>query len=291
MLDDIRVRLLTAKDVPFAMKLTQLAAWNQSEADWLNFISYEPKGCFLVEYQKIPAATGIALNYQHKLGWIGMVLVHPNMRRKGLGKAVMNRAISYLKDLGVDCIKLDATPMGRNLYLNLEFTDEYKLERLEGLIWTENQSLTGPSESSNLRQMKLEDIKDVAEYDGEIFGVRRDEIINGLFMCLPKYSYVYKDGNKVMGYILCRKGTNAYHIGPWIAEDFQIGKLLYNFIAKDIEGEKVFIDIIQSNNDVRDFLKSLGYTVKRDFVRMYRGVNKWPGKPWRIYSISGPEKG
>ena len=42
----IEVRLLLESDIPAALRLRELAQWNQTENDWLRLLRLEPNGCF-----------------------------------------------------------------------------------------------------------------------------------------------------------------------------------------------------------------------------------------------------
>jgi GNAT superfamily N-acetyltransferase len=130
--DDVTLRVMRADDVPFANSLRQIAGWNQTEHDWRGYLSYDPDGCFVAEVQGRPAGTATTIRYGDRFGWIGMVLVHPDYRRLGVGTQLLNRAISRLKECRVRCIRLDATPMGKKVYVPLGFVDEYELSRYEG---------------------------------------------------------------------------------------------------------------------------------------------------------------
>src|SRR5688500_17823494 len=127
----LRLRPLTREDLSFADSLRALAGWNQTLADWERFLALEPDGCFLAEWQGVSAGTATTTVYGAELAWIGMVLVHPEYRRRGIGQALLERCIEYLSKRGVRCIKLDATPEGKRVYANLGFQDEWTLTRWE----------------------------------------------------------------------------------------------------------------------------------------------------------------
>ena len=97
------------------------AGWNQTERDWRGYLSYDPEGCFVAEVRGQPAGTATTIRYGDRFGWIGMVLVHPDHRRLGLGTRLLKQAIARLQECGVRCTKLDATPMGRTVYVPLGF--------------------------------------------------------------------------------------------------------------------------------------------------------------------------
>src|SRR3954467_8790642 len=130
---DIAFRPLMKADIPRAHELRRLANWNQSQQDWAGYLEFEPKGCFAAEVDGLVVGTATTITYGKSFGWIGMVLVDPDYRRGGVGTALLLRAIEFLKSRGVESIKLDATPMGRPVYLPLGFRDEYELARYEGI--------------------------------------------------------------------------------------------------------------------------------------------------------------
>ena len=132
------IRTLKESDIPAAQRLRELAKWNQVDQDWRNLLSFEPNGCFVAEMDGRVVGSATSTRYvpnsgAGSFGWIGMVLVDPDYRRHGIGSTLLKRCIQYLKDCGVETVKLDATPMGKLVYEKLGFHDEYNIERWEGV--------------------------------------------------------------------------------------------------------------------------------------------------------------
>src|SRR5207253_338766 len=67
-----------------------------------------------------------------RAGWVGMVLVDPEFRRRGVATALMGAALDHLRRRGVTTVKLDATPAGRSVYERLGFEPESLLRRWAG---------------------------------------------------------------------------------------------------------------------------------------------------------------
>ena len=122
-------RLLTPNDLPQAMLLKEAAGWNQTRQDWGNVLALAPDGCFGMECDGVLASTTTAVCYGCELAWIGMVLTHPEYRGRGLARGLMEHTLENLEARQVAWIKLDATDMGRPLYLRLGFEDECVIER------------------------------------------------------------------------------------------------------------------------------------------------------------------
>ena len=144
----LRIRGMQESDLPFADSLRALAGWNQTLEDWRRFLVTQPKGCFVAEWEGTRAGTATTVVYGSALAWIGMVLVHPEYRRRGVGRALLLRCIDYLQGLKVKCVKLDATPEGRLVYENLGFKEEWPLRRWEG-------KFVGPMRGANDRNIRV----------------------------------------------------------------------------------------------------------------------------------------
>ena len=128
----VEICTMQAEQIPFGMSLKEAAGWNQLPLDWERFQEFEPNGCFVARCDGELAGTATSIAYEKLFGWVGMVLVHENMRRRGLGRALLMAGIEYLEEQGVAAVKLDATPMGKQLYDTIGFVDEYLVERWQG---------------------------------------------------------------------------------------------------------------------------------------------------------------
>ena len=73
--------------------------------------------------------TAATLSYENRFAWIGMVLVDPDYRNRGIGTSLLQRTIEYLDAAGIPTLKLDATPAGKPLYEKLGFVSEYEIDR------------------------------------------------------------------------------------------------------------------------------------------------------------------
>src|ERR1051325_8211177 len=203
----IRLRNLTRADIPFAMALKSAAGWNQTEPDWERFLDLEPDGCFLAEYESQPAGTVTALCYERKFGWIAMMLVDPQRRRLGIASVLLKSAVDYLQSRGVETAKLDATPMGKTLYDQFGFHDEFRFERRV-------RNSPPPPASASCAPILPRDLDRIAEFDAAIFGADRGPLLASLLRNTPGLCF-QTDGGFVMG----RPGATDTQIGPLVATD------------------------------------------------------------------------
>ncbi|MEO7142490.1 MAG: GNAT family N-acetyltransferase, partial [Bryobacteraceae bacterium] len=123
------IRLLTELDVNAALKLSQEAGWNQTEADWRRVLALAPDGCFAIDREGSLAATATVVCYGRALAWIGMVLTRDRFRRLGLARLLVEYALEFSRQRRIPVIGLDASEMGWPLYTSLGFREECAIER------------------------------------------------------------------------------------------------------------------------------------------------------------------
>lgn len=283
-IDGLVFRKLLETDVSFGMELKNFAKWNQTEADWKRFLLYEPDGCFVAMYNGEPVGTVTTINYQKRFGWIGMVLVHHQKRRIGIGTALLCKAINYLKEIGVETIKLDATPEGKNVYVPLGFLEEFDLNRRQGVGVITN--------CEEFPIISVEDLHDIIRFDANVFGAERETVIKNLVQENPDMSFMVRSHkSQIEGYITARSGLNAYQIGPWISKSASLAEELFVLMLKKLSGKRIFLDVPCENEKSVETVEKYGFTIQRGFTRMFLGSNAYPGTPSYIYATSGAEKG
>jgi len=281
---DIEIRQMTPRDIPAAMRLKELAGWNQTERDWMRYLAFEPEGCFVAVRGGIVCGTVIAQRYGTDLGWIGMVLVDPEHRHQSIGTRLLDRGLDFLDRQGIETVKLDATPEARSLYLARGFKDEYEIERWGGIA--------APKQNPGIRRIEFHDMGRICACDAMVFGADRTRLLTALWQEAPEYTAVAHSGGEVAGYFFGRAGSRAHYLGPWVAggNGELAEQLLVEFLSR-AAGERVFVDICLENPDARPIMEAIGFSHQRRLTRMYRGPNRSPGKPSMICGIAGPELG
>lgn len=281
----VMLRVMRPDDIAFADELRQIAGWNQTVPDWQGYLSYDPEGCFVAEVGGRKAATATTIHYGNRFGWIGMVLVHPDFRRLGIGTQLLHRAIGRLKACNVKSIKLDATPMGKNVYVPLGFVAEYELSRYEGTPAAPN-----PAADRDVVALSEAEFAAVIELDAQAFGSERSAVLHALASRNPELCFAVRDGNGVAGFLIARLGATAVQIGPWIARDPVTALRLLHACFRQVSG-RVFVDVVEPNAAASDLIRRQGFTVQRTLTRMYLGDNAHPGEPQLVFGVSSPEKG
>lgn len=282
----VTLRRLVAADVPVAMELKNLAGWNQTARDWLGYLEYEPEGCFAAEWAGRTVGTATTIRHEGRVGWIGMVLVHPDARRAGIGTKLLRQSIDYLRGTGTPCIKLDATPMGRKVYVPLGFQDEYELSRFTGVA-----PAVAPESGHDVRPLAAADLAAVTAFDAPRFGAERGVVLRSMAQRNPAMCWVAWTPAGVGGYLLGREGHGPVQLGPWVAREAGIAEALLRRFLAVIPGRTFYVDVPHPNAAGCALVKKYGLTVQRGYARMFLGENRHPGDPASVFGTSGAEKG
>jgi GNAT superfamily N-acetyltransferase len=278
-------RTMRSDDIPAGLSLCRAAGWNQLSRDWELFVNVSPEGCRVaIDDSGKVVGTVTTVRYEDRFSWIGMVLVDPDKRRQGIGINLLKESLRILQY--ENTVKLDATPAGREVYLKLDFRDEYYLSRMHCASISAK-----PLNETSVRLVKEEDLPGIFEYDRKAFGAKRDKVLEWMWKGAPELAYAFEKGGKILGYCFCRHGYNHTHIGPVVSRDELIAKQLVSAVLAKCSGKSAIIDAPHRSRAWQSWLEKNGFAEQRPFMRMFLGDNKWPGRPEHQFAILGPEFG
>ena len=281
----MHIRIMTERDLSSALRLKEIAGWNQTAADWKRFLNASPEGCFVADVDSQVRGTVTTISFERRFAWVGMVLVDPQFRSRGIGTCLLRKAIEYLDEIKVPSIKLDATPQGKPLYEKLGFVVEYEIER-----WTLHRSHQQPSKTpSNFSAAELPAA--ILEADRQIFGADRSQLLQSLHQETPAFTSQIWRNEHLQGYALGRRGSFADQLGPWITNQKEAARTLLKEFLSCSTRETLIVDCRKANGMAGRLLKSFGFTIARPLTRMYRGANDYPGDAESVCAIMGPEFG
>lgn len=279
----IEYRTMVHADIEAGLLFCRLAGWNQLARDWEFFLKHSPDGCRVAVSGNKVVGTVTTIKYENKFSWIGMVLVDPNYQRQGIGIQLLKEGLHILGDQ--ESVKLDATPAGRQVYLKLGFVDEYHLSRMQR---------TGPvniSATTAAKPLDRNDLLPLPAFDRNFFGAGRQRLLEWMWEGDQRLSFIIKQGNEIQGYCMGRHGYNYTHIGPLVAKNPSIAKELLLEALKNCTSQPVILDATHFEPQWLQWLKAIGFSEQRLFIRMYKGVNKfWAGQQ-NQFGILGPEFG
>ena len=273
--------------------LTMRVGWNQTDCDINRMVGMDPRGTFAARVSgegfDLPVATASVLPLGRDNTWIGMILVHPELRRQGIANCMMQHCVKYAIDSGKIINGLDATPMGNTVYGAVGYVNSFRvwrsvfeLKEFEGRAYDQNR----------IKPMQAGDLGDVIRYDASSW-IEREEIIRGLFRDGgDEGCFVYRDDSGVVrGFCMTRPGRIRPFVGPFIADTDEIASGLLAAAARRLlkagGAANAFIDTpeihfadrgVYAERVFEQAQKPSGHKLSkslacvRDFTRMYQLV-------------------
>jgi len=283
----LSIRMITPADLADADELRRLAGWNQTLTDWLRFLRCEPNGCFVAHYGNAVVGTATTICYGKELGWIGMLLVHPDHRRSGIGSALLRRAIDYLRTQGARSIKLDATPLGEPLYVRHGFQSELSLTRWQRAGREIGSAEELPEAPAPVSETELAAI---VALDAATFGLPRSLLFRELLAQRPRI--ITRPPNRnAQAYGLLRAGARSFYLGPVVATEPGGAAQVIGELLAQIPDQAVYWDVLDGNASAAGLARQLGFTPQRPLLRMFHGENFKLAQPLWQFALVDPAVG
>lgn len=260
---------LTAADLPACLALSDLAGWNQIEADWRVFLDCGAVWGIRVDGEV--AASAALLPYPPRIAWISMVLTAAAARGRGFGSRLTAVAAAEAKRLGL-APQLDATGDGERIYSALGF------EALAGLTrWRREGPNPGLAPAAAPAPTLADDL------DRAGIGFSRPAMLRRLASRGPAVS-----GAGFAAF--SRDGRTAHHIGPILTESPDRVESALAAMLAGAEGRALIVDANDAAPGVAALLERLEFRPVRAFRRMALG-DAPPPDPARYCAAAGPEFG
>ena len=278
---ELTIRPLETTDAAAGLRLSTLAGWNQSESHWAFLIANSwSRG---VTFDDLLVGTVIVLSYPSGMGWIGMVLVDPVWRGRGVATRLLSEAITYCESRGL-VPALEATPEGHHVYKRLGFVDGGELVRMRRVERRGDHARSGDLERGQ------ETGEAARDWDREAFGYDRGLVLGWLEsgwrdLCVARSV----TGGGLEAVAWGRRGRTAVQIGPFLARSPEAAR---SFLADYIQCEEStwILDVPVRRSKFIGWLHSQGFEIERSFTRMMLGRY---GVDFRNeqFAVAGPELG
>ena len=198
---------MSKADLAFA-NCTQAEGWiSETREDFEIFLDHDPDGCVTAFDHGQRIGICIATRYDC-FGFIGQLIVIPEKRGAGCGRALLSKAIDYLKGFWLQNIYLDGVPRAISLYKRAGFLEICLSLRFIGTI---NGFSIPP-----IRNMNPYDLQDVTLLDRKAFGSDRSNFLMQRFNRYPDLCKVLEVNHRILGFIMGKLRKNLVVAGLWI---------------------------------------------------------------------------
>lgn len=238
----------------------------QGELDFL--LSSFPAGCFCVRDQTGNGAGFVTCLKHGRGGWIGNLIVRPDLRGQGIGEALFLRGVEALQAAGVETIWLTASEMGRQLYEKHGFATIDRIIRWAG----EARGLADAAETCGRGAFDC-------SLDALCWGDRRDRLLEwatgrGLSIAEPGASAILQSAGA------------AIQLGPWAATDGnRAGRLFAVALSLASAGTTMICDTPLSNGTCQELLQKTGFSRRGETRLMCCGAEP-AYRPEYLYALA-----
>lgn len=277
------IRVMTSGDLEIALGWAREEGWNPGLDDAAAFHAADPTGFFMGFIDGSPASSISVVKYGESFAFLGLYIVRPQHRGKGLGKAIWDRGIA---SAGNRTIALDGVVAQQDNYRKSGFELAHRSARWGGRL---NGRLTV---RSFVRSVGPDDIPAILAYDAGIFPAARDSFLRTwLDRSAARQTEGYFDAaGGLRGYGSIRRCAEGWKIGPLFADEPAVAEALIATLVAPAASDPVFVDIPEPNGPAIAIAKRLGFAPTFETARMYRGPA--PDLPLpQIYGITTLELG
>jgi ribosomal protein S18 acetylase RimI-like enzyme len=273
------VRSMKAEEVALAMEWAEQEGWNPGCHDAPCFRAADPTGFYVGELRGEPVGSISAVAYDEHFGFIGLYIVRPEFRGKGLGLRIWQHGMAYLGERNVG---LDGVVAQQANYAKSGFRLAHRNIRYQGIA-----DGAGNSALSSLSDVPFNQL---AAYDQQLFPAPRVGFLNAWVSQPDVVALAAIHEGRMRGYGVLRKCRHGRKIGPLFADDEWTGEQLFSALLSRYPNEMVSIDVPESNRAAIALAEQYGMASTFETARMYTKVP--PAIPLeRVYGITSFELG
>lgn len=221
-----------------------------------------------------PIGTGLG-TIHGDVGWVGVIFVVPELRRRGIGRALTEAVCDILAGAGCRSLVLVATDLGRPLYERLGFREQTRYHMFAG---NPLDVAPVPPPGASLRPVRPSDLDAIEALDREATGERRRPLIEAN----AGSGWLIEDEGTagLRGFVLPTHRGNGSLIAVRPIDAVCLLDLHRHLVPKD---GLVWAGLVSENGPGIRLLTERGWSEWRSFPRMVRG----PEPDWRPDTIWG----
>ena len=254
-LSDLPIRRLTRDDLVACADLSEDRGWPRDEERWTLLLAAGTGYGIDDPDSKGLMASCVVVSYGPGMAAVGMLLVAGRHARRGIGRYVMQRVIEAA---GGTPLSLHATSAGRPLYEELGFVPVGSTVRLRGPL--KPTTVSGPRSPGGsavvVRSASAQDLRALVQLDSFVFGLDRTHLLTRLPAFADHMRVAELDG-ELIGYAALSPSAENHAVGPLIARDTAVAKLLLTSLAEATD-RPLRVDVDARHEELLDWLGSCG---------------------------------
>lgn len=254
-------RIMTPADLDAAIGWAADEGWNPGLADAARFRAADPEGFLALHEDGAPVASISVVRYGERFGFLGLYIVRPDRRGRGLGHALWRAGMAHLGDRVVG---LDGVVAQQANYARSGFVAAHRSVRYAGApaIVAAHDPTVRPADAALLPAL--------VAFDRAHFPATRAAFLRGWLLGAGHVARVRVVDGAVVGYGVRRPCRAGSKIGPLFARDPATAEALALALIEGAGGP-VALDVPEPNAAGAALARRLGLAPVFETARMYRG--------------------
>ncbi|MGJ0622065.1 MAG: GNAT family N-acetyltransferase [Methylocystis sp.] len=278
-LEDVIIRRMSKAELELALDWAAAEGWNPGLHDAESFYAVDPEGFFVAECAGKALGCIGAAAYDETFGYVGLFIVRPPYRKRGVGLQLLNVALRHVQGLNVG---LDAAIPMQDVYRRYGFEFAYRNIR--------HRCVGGGQAPTGLTELASVPFDDILRYDATVFPTTRATFLSRWLTQPGGAALGLLRRRKLVGYGVLRACREGCKIGPLFADDPEIADALFQGLCAQVAGAPVFLDTPEANHAAIELATRRGLTRVFDTARMFtRGTP--PGRIDHCYGVTTFELG
>jgi len=273
----LAIRSLSEADLENANSILQ-SAFKTSESRIIDLHMYrkiQPDGWFLALQNGTPVGMVGTTDYG-AFAYVGMMAVHPQAQRQGVGLALMRHLLAWLDEQRMPFVLLDASPEGQPLYEKLGFVAYDSV-----YVFQRHGGLASHDRPPQVQVVSTRDLDELVKYDTQVFGADRGRVLRALLTTFPERTLMLRgEGGQMTGYVVAQKSR----VGPWVTQHPQDAEMLLRAALSLPCAETVSVVVPGVNQEAVELMRHFGFETARVNRHMGRGPSAPSRQLRRIYA-------
>jgi GNAT superfamily N-acetyltransferase len=238
------IRGMTRDELNTLVEWAAGEGWNPGLDDAEVFWATDLEGFVAAEIDGELIGGGSIVAYEKKYGFIGLFIVRPEYRGRGLGNQLwheLNRRL--LARLNADAaIGLDGVFNMQHYYARGGFRFVCRDRRFEG------RGMDLPQPKGIIQAIALP-FESIDAYDRRHFPAPRSRFLQHWINRPGGHALAAVDGGEICGYTVMRPCRTGFKIGPLFAANPDVAESLLVAVASRVPGQPIFLDVPETNRD------------------------------------------
>lgn len=275
-------RTATAAEVALAIEWAAQEGWNPGRHDAQLFHAADPEGFFTGELGGEPVASLSVVKYDAGFAFLGLYIVRPEFRGRGLGWSLWQHGMG---SAGRRQVGLDGVVAQQPNYRKSGFELAWRNMRHEG-----RGGVASPADPRLVDLASLP-FDAVRAYDRPFFPADRAAFLRAWIAQPQSQALGWVDDGRLQGYAVMRPCLQGWKIGPLFADGEAIAEALYLGLAgRAAASEPIYLDLPEPNAAAVALARHHDLRMVFETARMYTGTA--PAMPMhRLYGVTTFELG